>query len=252
MPEGDTLHRAARSLQVLVGNRLEIEAHHPRARATRVAERLDGHRLQTVQAHGKNLLLRFESGYVLRSHLGMSGSWRVLPRAAAIHGRPWLVLRGETHQAVLRRGSVIELTDRVTRKLGPDILGDPIELDAIVGRLRRCDPGRRLGEALLDQRVVAGIGNLWRAEALWHAGVSPWILLAEATDSQLRSVLGEAARLQRSALGTGRTTRMVYRRTGRPCPRCGGTIRARKQGDDNRTAYWCPRCQVTGKGHPEA
>src|SRR5437868_7570353 len=125
MPEGDALHRAARQLQVLVGEAVTVEAPHPQAQATGVAERLDGRVLEAVEARGKNLLLRFEGGYVLRSHLRMSGSWRVLPLAAEVPGHPWLVLRGETQQAVLRGGSVLELTDRATRRLGPDILDDP-------------------------------------------------------------------------------------------------------------------------------
>ena len=87
MPEGDTVHRAAARLRALVGQRLSVEAVHPRARATGVAERLDGRRLEAVEAHGKNLLLRFEGGRVLRSHLGMSGSWRTLPPDAPVRGR---------------------------------------------------------------------------------------------------------------------------------------------------------------------
>src|SRR5581483_12251704 len=129
MPEGDALHRAAQRLQVLVGERLGVEAYYPRARATGVAERLDGRTLEAVEAHGKNLLLRFEGGYVLRSHLRMNGSWRVLPRDAETLGRPWLVLRGRGRQAVLRGGSVLELTDRVAHRLGPDILAEPPDFD---------------------------------------------------------------------------------------------------------------------------
>src|SRR5438105_6979953 len=129
MPEGDALHRAARSLQVLVGERLQVEAPNPRARSTGIAERLDGRVLEGVEARGKNLLLRFAGGYVLRSHLRMSGSWRVLPANAEIAGRPWLVLRGRDRQAVLRGGSVLELTDRATLRLGPDILAEPAALD---------------------------------------------------------------------------------------------------------------------------
>src|SRR5690348_5062255 len=101
MPEGDALHRAARRLQVLVGEPLAVEARHPRAQATGVAERLDGRVLESVEAHGKNLLLHFEGGYVLRSHLRMNGIWRFLPGEAETLGRPWLVLRGSRQQAVL-------------------------------------------------------------------------------------------------------------------------------------------------------
>jgi endonuclease-8 len=96
---------------------------------------------------------------------------------------------------------------------------------------------------LLDQHVVAGIGNLWKAEALWRAQVSPWLRLGGASDEDLERVLTEAARLMRASLEGGREDRAVYRRAGRPCPRCGEPIRSRGQGDDNRTAYWCPGCQ---------
>lgn len=243
MPEGDTLHRAARLLRALVGEPVTVEACHPRAQATGVAERLNGRVLEAVEAHGKNLLLRFEGGYVLRSHLRMNGSWRVLPGSAETLGRPWIVLRGRGRQAVLRGGSVLELTDRAAHRLGPDILAQPPDFDAMLERFRRADRRRELGEALLDQRLVAGIGNVWRAEALWHARVSPWTLLAHTTDDRLVATLREAARLMRGSLDGGRVPRRVYRRTGRPCPRCGTAIQSRGQGDDNRIAYWCPTCQ---------
>src|SRR5690242_14664286 len=162
MPEGDALHRAARRLQVLVGEAVAVEAPDPRAQATGVAERLDGRVLESVEARGKNLLLRFEGGYVLRSHLRMNGSWRVLPGDAEMLGRPWLVLRGAERQAVLRGGSVLELTDRATRRLGPDILADEPDFDGMLERFRRVDQQRELGDALLDQRLVSGIGNVWK------------------------------------------------------------------------------------------
>src|SRR6476620_3766155 len=101
MPEGDSLHRAAQRLQVLVGERLEVETPHPRAAVKGLAERLDGRRLDGVEAVGKNLLLRFEGGIVLRSHLRMNGRWRVEPRGARRTGKPWLVLRGAEHEGVL-------------------------------------------------------------------------------------------------------------------------------------------------------
>jgi endonuclease-8 len=112
----------------------------------------------------------------------------------------------------------------------------------MVANLRR-DGGRAVGDALLDQRNVAGIGNVWKAESLWAAHVSPWAPVATLGDAELRAVLEEAHRSMRAGLGGARPLRRVYRRTGRPCPRCGEPIRSRGQGDDNRTAYWCPGCQ---------
>jgi endonuclease-8 len=243
MPEGDSLHRAARRIQPLVGETLEVETPHPRAAATGVAEQLNGRRLENVEAVGKNLVLRFEGGLLLRSHLRMSGRWTIRDRGSAFRGRPWLVLRGRTREAVLWGGSVLELNARAVRRLGPDILAEPLDLDGIVGRFRRTDTRREIGDALLDQRLVAGIGNVWKAESLWRAGVSPWRALDSVTDDELRAVLGEAARLMRRSVDEGREERAVYRAAGRPCPRCQTPIRSRGQGDDNRTAYWCPRCQ---------
>jgi endonuclease-8 len=243
MPEGDSLHRAARRLQVLAGERIQVETPHPRAAAKRLVEQLDGRTLESVEAVGKNLLFRFEGGLVLRSHLRMNGRWQVVERGADRHGEPWLVLRGAEREALLWHGPVLELTGRGTRRLGPDILADPPDLAGMVARLRSEQQRRELGDALLDQRLVAGIGNVWKAESLWRAGLSPWLRLDEVTDEELERVLGEAVRLMRVALDGGGGKRVVYRRAGRPCPRCGTPIRSRGQGDDNRTAYWCPACQ---------
>src|SRR5947207_192570 len=219
MPEGDSLHRAARRLQVLVGERVAVETPHPRASAERLAERLDGRRLESVEAVGKNLLLSFEGGLVLRSHLRMRGRWQVRARdSKAWVGSPWLVLRGPKHEAVLWNGPVLELTGRAVRRLGPDILADPPNFPRMVENLRREHPSRELGDALLDQRLVAGIGNLWKAEALWRARVSPWRQLRDLADEELRLTLAEAARLMRGSLEGGRGERTIYPRAGRPCP----------------------------------
>jgi endonuclease-8 len=242
VPEGDSLRRAARRLQVLVGEEVEAESPHPRAQVRGVAERIGRRRLLAVEAVGKNLLLHFEGDLVLRSHLRMRGRWYVDRRGAHRVGTPWLVLRGRDKEAVLWHGPVLELDDRAVRRLGPDILDEPLPTERIVANLRRSDARRAIGEALLDQRVVAGIGNLWRAEALWHARVSPWRPIGTISDDELRRVLEEVARLMHASV-SGREERSIYRRPGRPCPRCGTPIRSHGQGDDNRAAYWCPTCQ---------
>jgi endonuclease-8 len=243
VPEGDSLHRTARRLQVLVGECVEVETPNPRARAAIDAGRLDGRRLVSVDAVGKNLVLGFEGGYLLRNHLRMSGRWRVGPRGKTARGHPWLVLRGAEREAVLYGGRVLELHGRALRRLGPDILAEPPDVDRMVAGLRREHGSREVGDALLDQRLVAGIGNLWRTEALWQAGVSPWRPLASLAAAELRLVLEEAARLMRASVETRREERAIYRHAGRPCPRCRTAIRSRGQGDANRTAYWCPGCQ---------
>ena len=245
MPEGDSLHRAAARLQPLVGERIEVETPHPRAQSLQLAERLDGKRHEKVEAVGKHLLLEFEGGVVLRSHLRMSGRWQLRPRGEPRVGRPWLVLRGETREGVLWNGPVLELGRRGLRRVGPDILADPPALDAMLANLRRF-PTRDLGDALLDQHLVAGIGNLWKAEGLWRRRLSPWLKIRDATDDELRELLADTSSIMRASVRGARPDRQVYRKAGRPCPRCRTPIRSRGQGDDNRTAYWCPGCQRGG------
>jgi endonuclease VIII len=245
VPEGDSLHRIAQQLQVLVGERIEAESPNPRGLVTGVARAVDGRRLEQVEAIGKNLVLRFEGAVVVRSHLRMTGRWRVQRLDAVRHGgSPWLVLRGREWEATQWNGPVLTLGgDAVVRQLGPDLLAEDTEIPDIVARLRREDPARVVGEALVDQRVVAGIGNAWLAEMLWQVRVSPWTPLREVTDHQLQRAL-EWAREAMLASARGRPSpRAVYRRPGRGCRRCGEPIRSRGLGDANRTAYWCPRCQ---------
>jgi endonuclease VIII len=274
MPEGDSLHRAARRLQVLVGEPIEVESPHPRAAVKGIAQRLDGRRLEGVEAVGKNLLLRFEGGLLLRSHLRMKGRWRVerhgtvagsvggraadarprdrgrLQRPPGV-GKPWLVLRGAEHEAVLWGGEVLELVGAgFVPRLGPDILAERPDYPTMLRRLRGVQQEREIGDALLDQRLVAGIGNVWRAEALWQARVSPWLRLDEVDDDELGAVLEAAHALMRTALDGHRGPRRVYRRAGRSCPRCGAVVCSAPQGPHARTAYWCRGCQVGGNAPP--
>jgi endonuclease VIII len=242
MPEGDSIHRAASALRALVGERVEAESPHPRGEVLGIAPRLDGRALERVDAIGKNLFLRFEGGVVLRSHLRMKGRWRVQPRGTQMRGKPWLVLRGRELEAVQWNGPVLELNSDIARRLGPDVLATPIDLPGLAARLRRA-PELELGEALQRQELVSGIGNMWAAEALWAAKLSPWLRVGEVEDYSLESVLGEAHRLMSAALEGSRSPRRAYRLAGRPCRRCGTPILSRGQGDANRTAYWCPSCQ---------
>jgi endonuclease-8 len=244
VPEGDALHRIALRLQTLVGERLEASSPHPRAQVERVAERIDGRRLESVRAHGKNLVLRFEGGVDLRSHLRMSGRWVVRPRGGRISGSPWLVLRGERAEAILWNGPVLELHTRALARLGPDILERPPRIDGMLARLRASDGSRWFGEALLDQSLVAGIGNKWLAEALWEVKLSPWRRLADVGEEDRRRALETAAALMRDSVDGRARRNRVYRLIGRPCPRCGTAIRSYGQGDANRMTYWCPGCQV--------
>jgi endonuclease VIII len=250
MPEGDALHRAADRLRVLEGEIVAVETPHPRAAVLRLPERLDGLRLERVEAVGKNLLLSFEGGLLLRSHLRMHGRWRVQAAGTEPFGTPWLVLRGSERQAVLWNGPVLELTrgrSPSVARLGPDVLAEPPDVEAMVARLRGAGPSRQVGEALLDQRLLSGIGNMWKAEILFEAEISPWQPIGELSDEELARTVGEATRLMRA----GRRRRQVYRRAGRPCRRCGASIRSFPQGDEARMAYWCPGCQA-GTGPAKA
>jgi endonuclease-8 len=225
---------------VLEGEVIEAESPHPRAALLGIAERIDGKRLERVEARGKNLLLRFEGGVVVRSHLRMHGRWLVQPAGLPVLGKPWLVLRAREWQAVQRNGPVLEFGTQRIARLGPDIMIHPPPWEAMLERFRRTDQVREVGEALLDQTLVAGIGNKWKAEALFEVSLSPWLRLRDLTDQQLLASLEAASRLMR---GRRRGNR-VYRRVGRPCARCGTRIASRPQGENARIAYWCPSCQA--------
>jgi endonuclease-8 len=173
----------------------------------------------------------------------MNGRWRLEPRGTERRGLPWLVLRGREWEATQWNGPVLTLEKRAVGRLGPDLLADDTEVAAVVPRLRRADPSLLVGEALVDQRLVAGIGNAWLVEALWHARVSPWRRLAEVSDDELRAALAWAREHMRASVRGTRTPRAVYRRAGRPCPRCGTPVSSRGLGEMNRTAYWCGACQ---------
>jgi len=250
MAEGDTILRAARRIDsALAGEVVAVTAPNPRGRAAGV-ERLDGHRLERVESHGKNLLLHL-GDLVLHSHLGMNGSWHVYPRGGRWRKpRPagWVVLAGARQEAVQFGGPTLRILparrlarDPQLARLGPDVLAPDFDADAAVSALR-ADPTRRLGDALLDQTLVAGIGNIFKSEACFAARLDPWRPIASLDDEELRAVLGAARSQMLEAVATGRHTYAVYRGR-RPCPECGGRIHSRGQGDANRTTYWCPRCQ---------
>jgi endonuclease-8 len=251
MAEGDTILRTARRLDAgLGGETVAVSAPNPRGRATGV-ERLDGRRLDRVDSHGKNLLLRF-GDLVLHSHLGMNGSWHVYPRGGSWR-KPrrsaWAVLAGETREAVQFGGPTLRLLpatrlgrDPQLARLGPDVLAPDFDPEAAI-RLLRGDPARTLGNALLDQTLVAGIGNIFKSEACFAARLDPWQPVGELGDADLHAVLRSARELMLEAVASGRHTYAVYKGR-RPCPSCGGRISARGQGDANRTTYWCPGCQV--------
>jgi endonuclease VIII len=257
VPEGDSIHSAARRVgAALVGKPIvEIETPHPRHALDRWPERLGGRAVRAVDARGKHLFIRFDGELTLHSHLRMTGHWGVYRRGERWRRsarRAWLVIRTEQHEVVEFDGPVLELmTDSRTRfdrrltTLGPDILADDFDERRFLELARRDDPARAVGDALLDQRNLAGIGNMWKAEGCFMAGIDPWRPLRSASDDELLAVVRAVRPLMLdSAAGQPPPRRWVYDRAGVPCRRCGTPILARGQGDDNRTAYWCPECQA--------
>jgi len=257
VPEGDTIHFAANRIRPVLVGRVpdEVRTPHPRFGRARWEERLTGRAVTSVDAHGKHLFIRFEGELTVHSHLRMSGAWRVQDRARRPSRAAWLVLACGERAVVQLNGPVLELmTDARTRfdqrlsRLGPDVLAPELDTQRFLRRLREDDPTRPIGDALLDQRTIAGIGNLWKAEGCFEARIDPWRPAGEVSDSEaLAIVLACRPRMQCSALdGKQDRFRRVYGMAGRPCPRCGpgAPIRARGQGDDNRTTYWCAQCQT--------
>src|SRR5881275_2456239 len=208
MPEGDAIHFAAERLgAALVGRPIEsIEAPQRRHALERWPERLAGRAVSAVDAHGKHLFLRFDGDLTVHSHLRMTGSWRTYTRGQPWRRSPrraWLVIRAGDGEVVQFDGPVLELmTESRTRfdqrlaGLGPDILAPELDEDAILRRLRADDPTRPIGDALLEQRTVAGIGNLWKCEGCFAAGVDPWRAAGGVSDDEVRTIL----RLTRPAM----------------------------------------------------
>ena len=257
MPEGDTIAYAARRMRpVLEGHVPEkIRTPHPRHAMDRWPERLQERVVTEIRTHGKHLFLRFEGELddplppADDRHLGRVPARPAMgPLAAAA----WLVLERNGHQVVQFNGPVLELlTESRTRfdqrlaGLGPDVLAEPFDEARFLARLRADDHTRGIGDALLDQRNVAGIGNIWKSEGCWEAGIDPWRKVSDVADAEAVAIIGGMRpRMMYSAEhGRMREEPRVFRRNGRPCPRCATRILARGQGDDNRTTFWCPGCQ---------
>ena len=257
MPEGDTIAYAARRMRPVLEGFVPdaIRTPHPRHAMDRWPERLAGRAVAEIRTHGKHLFIAFDGSLVLHSHLRMTGSWGVY--APGQHGRrsmrrAWLVLERGGHQVVEFDGPVLELltegrarSDQRLAALGPDVLAESFDFERFAARLRADDPTRGIGDALLDQRNVAGIGNIWKAEGCWEAAIDPWRRVSDVSDAEARLIIELVRpRMLESALsGRMRDQPRVFRRVGQPCSRCGGRIRASGQGDDNLTTFWCPVCQ---------
>jgi endonuclease-8 len=265
MPEGDTIARSAAVLRdALVGRRVTNATAQPRPglRSVPRMERVIGATISTVDSKGKHLLIGFDNGLTLRTHLRMSGSWhRYRP------GERWwrpakeatVVIETAEAVAVCFNAPTAELLTATElarhaglNALGPDLLSSDFEPDVAVARLR-ARPATEIANALLDQEALAGIGNVYKSEVLFFERTNPWTEVSALDDPRLHAIVVTARRLLRANLrGGARVTTgarspgealWVYGRAGRPCRRCGTQIRSARQGELARSTYWCPRCQ---------
>jgi len=269
MPEGQVSHYNARALgEALAGQELtEIRVGHPRLESQRLPERLAGDSFERFAAAGKHHLIHFASGRVLHSHLRMSGSWRVRrPGQPLRRGGLYLALITPAGAACLYTCPQVRLLEPheplpgPVRALGRDLLAPDVDPAAATARaIAAASPEREIGETLLDQRAVAGIGNAYKNEVLFLVGISPWRRVGDVSEQEAREIGATAARLMAdgvrekgkirtytpggSGVG-GAKAHWVHRRPERACRRCGETVASRGQGDDNRTSFWCPRCQT--------
>ncbi len=269
MPEGDRLFRTAAGLRPYLVGRTVIAARTGGPGAVPQVGRIVGREITAVEALGKNLLIRFDNGLELRTHLRMNGSWhRYRPgeRWRRPAGRARLVLEVPGAVAVCFDAPVVELLEQRAEtlhpslgRLGPDLLAQEFDAHEALRRLR--DPTRArmaIAEALLDQRALAGIGNVYKSELLWIERVAPFAPVADLDDATLGRLVASVRRLLLANVAAGRgpervTTAgdkgapgplYVYRRTGRPCRRCRTAIVSAQQGNEiPRTTYWCPTCQ---------
>lgn len=261
MPEGDSLRRAEALLAPVLDGQIvtdvwfkKIRGHRPRA----------GQRIERVDAVGKHLLIEFDRNLTLRVHLGMTGSWRALSPDAALPKSPRLrvVLKTELGTALCFSAPTIDTFIRGTGPspvdhLGPDLSDDNVDIDEIIQRARTLAPADNIASALLDQRIAAGVGNVFKSEVAFLAGVHPFTPISSLSDAELtrlwrlahQQLLANRDRSSRkttSASIGGRT--YVYGRFHSACRRCSSSIEFSPAGKiTERSTYWCPHCQPRSK-----
>ena len=260
MPEGDTVWLAGQRLhEALAGDVLVRSDFRVPSLAT---VDLGGRTVVEVVPRGKHLLTRLSGGLTLHTHFRMDGSWHLYRPGDRWTGGPeWqvrAVLETASWQAVGYRLPVVDLLatsdeGSVVGHLGPDVLGPDWDAGLAVERLR-AEPGAEVGMALLDQRNLAGLGNLYRCEVLFLQGLTPWVRVADVpdlpalVDKGRRLLQANRGRWEQSTTGSLRYGEMhwVFERGGRPCRRCGTRIATAEQGAAPyaRLTYWCPRCQL--------
>jgi endonuclease-8 len=243
LPEGDTIWRTAAALRRRIAGKVVVGARPPSI------GRLKGRRVDSVEPNGKHLMIAFDGGIALHSHMRMTGSWHTYRPGERWRQPAWratVVLAFDDVVAVCFAAPVMELvsdTHRPVAHLGPDILAEAFDLEEVLRRARLS--AAPLGELLLEQRVCAGIGNIYKCEALWQLRLNPWADAAGLDDEALRRIYLTARDLMRRNLVTPihRQRHAVHGRGRRPCPRCEAQIRVKAQGVHSRLTYYCPRCQ---------
>src|SRR5260370_25415117 len=240
MPEGDTVFRIARTLDAALAGKVVTRFETVLPKLERGS--IKGRTVQRVRSVGKNLIIDFSGDLSLRTHLRMNGSWH-LYRA----GERWrkrrddmrIVIATDDFEAVGFNIPVAELNS--VPAVGPDLLGETLDLDEAVQRIRE-RPAEEIGNVLLNQQVVAGIGNIYKSEVLYACGIHP-LTRVEALDDAGRQRIVKKGRaiLRRSTRERPRF--QVCERRGQPCRKCGTRIEYRKQGPDIRGTYWCAKCQ---------
>jgi endonuclease-8 len=278
MPEGDTIYRAARALEKAIGGKVVTGFETGLAKLARVNEDapLVGRVVEKVESRGKWCLIFFSGDLILATHMLMSGSWhlyRTGERWRVGRGRMRVVIRTGDWEAVGLNIPVAEFftarsLERSSQipKLGPDILSKSFKVEDGVTRLAayaREEPDAEIGVVLLNQRVLAGLGNVYKSEVAFAAGVNPFRTMRTITQREMQAMVDFAQRYMKANVvegkgegivtySGGRTTRhamdreerlWVYQRQGGECRRCGAVVMMRKQGVQARSTYWCPECQ---------
>jgi endonuclease-8 len=285
VPEGDAIFRTARTLdRALAGGRVvRFESVLPALTRVHEDAPITGRTIERVAAAGKHVLIRFSplrpaqgapsasrgGSLVLRTHMRMNGSWHLYRP-----GERWrrarrdmrLVVATEAFEAVAFNVPVAEFLDergearqQDLRAMGPDLLGETFDEDEALGRVRK-HGDEAIADVLLNQRVVAGIGNVYKSEVLFIRRINPFTVARDVGEQQLREALRTARTLlqanvtslggittyigfRRGRGGDESERRYVYGRAGKPCRRCGTAIRVQAQGPHARLTYWCPHCQ---------
>ena len=240
MPEGDTIFRTARTLQAALAGKTVTRFETMLPKLERIP--LAGRRVERVFAAGKHLIIQFDGGVQLHTHMRMNGSWHVYRQ-----GQRWrrpradmrLIIETEDYVAVGFNVPVAEFGSAPA--LGPDLLSPDFDPDEALRRVRE-HGAEEIANVLLNQRVMAGIGNIWKSESLFRSGVDPFTRVGDLDDARLRRIIDNARKLLRAS-ANGRVEPMVYSRGGKPCRRCGTRIASRAQGEGVRLTYWCPTCQ---------